>query len=81
MVNWRRDLGLAVRQARIKRGWSQEVLAEEAGVHRTYISKFEQGGRNPSLSTLEDLADALGIPLMELFRSADRASKRRKKGK
>jgi transcriptional regulator with XRE-family HTH domain len=60
-------LGKRVRELRTARAWSQERLAEEAGMHRTYMWGIEQGARNPSLRHLSRLADALGIPLQTLF--------------
>jgi len=60
-------LGKRVRELRTARTWSQERLAEEAGMHRTYMWGIEQGARNPSLRHLSRLADALGIPLRTLF--------------
>jgi len=51
----------------MKRGWSQERLAEEAGIHRVYLAGIELAQRNPSLKNLENLAKALGIPLPKLF--------------
>jgi transcriptional regulator with XRE-family HTH domain len=53
----------------MKRGWSQERLAEEAGIHRVYLAGIELAQRNPSLKNLENLAKALGIPLSKLFES------------
>jgi transcriptional regulator with XRE-family HTH domain len=52
--------GERVRARRKKRGWSQERLAEECGLHATYISDIEQGRRNPSLYNVLRLAAALG---------------------
>jgi transcriptional regulator with XRE-family HTH domain len=43
------------------RGWSQERLGFEAGIHRTYISDLERGARNPSILLLEKLAGPLGV--------------------
>lgn len=57
----RRQLGLNVREIRDKRGWSQEELAFESGLHRTYISGIERGARNPTVLVLEQLASALGV--------------------
>jgi len=62
-----KSLGRRVRELRTARAWSQERLAEEAGMHRTYMWGIEQGTRNPSLRHLSRLADALGIPLQSLF--------------
>jgi transcriptional regulator with XRE-family HTH domain len=51
--------GQVVRRARQELGVSQEELAARAGLHRTYISLLERGLRNPSLSVITQLADAL----------------------
>jgi transcriptional regulator with XRE-family HTH domain len=60
-------LGKRVRDLRITKGWSQERLADEAGMHRTYMWGIEQGVRNPSLRHLNRLATALAVPLAALF--------------
>ena len=60
-------LGKRVRQLRQGRGWSQEHLADEAGMHRTYMWGIERGVRNPSLRHLTQLADALGVSIASLF--------------
>jgi transcriptional regulator with XRE-family HTH domain len=60
-------LGRRIRQLRTDKGWSQERLAEEAGMHRTYMWGIEQGMRNPSVRHLIRLADALEIPVKGLF--------------
>jgi transcriptional regulator with XRE-family HTH domain len=54
---------LRIRQAR---RLSQESLAERAGIHRTQISLFETGQRQPLLETLIRLAGALEVPLPAL---------------
>ena len=60
-------LGKRVRQLRQDRGWSQERLAEEASMHRTYMWGIERGVRNPSLRHLTNIAEALGVTLAALF--------------
>jgi transcriptional regulator with XRE-family HTH domain len=62
-------LAQRIRQLRAKKGWSQERLAEGAGIHRVYLAGIERGRRNPSLRNLENLAGALGISLAKLFES------------
>lgn len=62
-----KSLGKRVRALRTAHEWSQERLAEEAGMHRTYMWGIEQGTRNPSLRHLSRLADALGVSLQALF--------------
>ncbi|TDI19964.1 MAG: XRE family transcriptional regulator [Acidobacteria bacterium] len=48
-------------------GWSQERLAEQADLDRSYIAGIEVGARNPSLRALDQLAAALSVRLSELF--------------
>jgi len=60
-------LARRIRHLRTKRGWSQERLAEEAGIHRVYLAGIELAQRNPSLRNLENLARALGVTLTKLF--------------
>ena len=57
-----------MRQLREAKGWSQEDFAEVAQLHRTYVSGIERGRRNPTLTVLERIAKALGIPLENLLR-------------
>jgi transcriptional regulator with XRE-family HTH domain len=59
--------GFAVKQRRQELGISQEVLAERAGLHRTYIGDIERGARNVSLENIEKLAKALQVPISDLF--------------
>jgi transcriptional regulator with XRE-family HTH domain len=60
-------LGRRVRSLRTAQAWSQERLAEEADLDRSYIAGIEVGARNPSLKALERLAGALAVRLAELF--------------
>jgi transcriptional regulator with XRE-family HTH domain len=55
------------REARMKIGLSQEDLADQAEVHRTYVSQVERGVTNPSIDSMEKLAKALNKPLFELL--------------
>ncbi|RYH66103.1 MAG: XRE family transcriptional regulator [Alcaligenaceae bacterium] len=52
---------------RQKRNWSQEALAHEAGLHRTFIAHVERQGRNISLDNLEKLAIALEVRVTRLL--------------
>jgi transcriptional regulator with XRE-family HTH domain len=56
-----------VRRLRIAAGLSQEVLAQRAELHRTYVSSVERGERNVSLKNIFRLAEALGIDPRELL--------------
>jgi transcriptional regulator with XRE-family HTH domain len=62
----RRQLGLNVQRLRRARGWSQEEFAERAGLHRTYISGVERGVRNPTITIVGRLAEALEATIGEL---------------
>ena len=59
--------GVRVRNARLTLGLSQEKLALDCGLDRTYISSVERGKRNVSLINIHKLAGALGIPATELL--------------
>jgi transcriptional regulator with XRE-family HTH domain len=63
----RRRVGLNVRKFRGELGLSQEQLAFDAGLHRTYISGVERGVRNPTVTVLEQVAVALGVPAARLL--------------
>ena len=58
----RKQVGRNVRRYRLERNWSQEQLAFEASIHQTYLSGVENGTRNPTITVLKKLADALGVP-------------------
>ena len=60
-------LGNAIKQKRSALGISQEELAARAGLHRTYVSEVERGERNPSIASVEKLAQALEISMTSLF--------------
>ena len=60
-------LGMNLFRIRTERGWTQEELAYEAGLHRTYISQVEKGTRNVSVDTVECIVAALEIDVRELF--------------
>lgn len=66
------SLGANLKRIRIAANKSQEELAVEAEVDRTYISSIERGAANPSILTLADISFALNISLAELFESVDR---------
>jgi transcriptional regulator with XRE-family HTH domain len=66
-----RAFGLALRQERERVGVSQDVLADLAGLHRTYIGSVERGERNLSLKNIAAIARALGIPACKLIEHAE----------
>ena len=56
-----------IRRLRQERNISQEKLALEAELHRTYISQLERGLKSPSLKTVYKISKVLGTPLPELM--------------
>lgn len=64
----RKVLGRAVREHRTALGWSQEALAERAGLHWTYIGGIERGERNVALLNITAIARALAVKPADLLR-------------
>jgi transcriptional regulator with XRE-family HTH domain len=56
-----------LRRLRVNRSLSQENLAADAGIDRTYVSRLERGLENPTVAMLEQLADALDATIVEFF--------------
>ncbi len=73
----RKRVGINLKRLRQDRGRSQEALAFESGLHRTYISGVERGVRNPTVRVLEEIAKALKVPAAELLEKAPRGKKAR----
>ncbi len=62
-----RKVGDRVREIRVKRGLSQEELAHNAGLDRSYMSGIERGVRNATVLKLQSVARALKVPVRELL--------------
>ena len=62
----RQRVGRNLKKYRKEAGFSQEGLALECGLHRTYVSGVERGVRNPTVVVLEQIAKPLGIPSWRL---------------
>jgi transcriptional regulator with XRE-family HTH domain len=62
----------ALRAKRFSLGLSQELLAEKAGLHPTYIGLIERGKRSPTLRVAQRLAQALGCDLSALLKVPSR---------
>lgn len=56
-----------LRRLRQAKGWSQEELAHQADIHRTYVSDLERCARNPSIVIIERLAKAFNVKMGELL--------------
>lgn len=65
-MDMRKLVGRNVRRIRIEKGLTQEQLAERAGVSQFYISLLENGGRNPTVVSLWELSQALGVSHVDL---------------
>ena len=65
----RRKIGERLRELRARAGISsQEALANEAGVHRTYVGRLERGESGVTVETLTAILAALDVSLREFFR-------------
>jgi len=63
----KKKFGEKVRKLRLERGLSQEALANEANLDRTYIPGIEKGERNVSITVIEKLAIALKVEIWDFF--------------
>ena len=68
LASAREVLALNLIRQRAARGWSQEALAFEAGLHRTFVAHVERQARNISLDNLERLALALELRPYQLLK-------------
>ena len=73
----RKRVGVKLKRLRRDSGLSQEGLAFESGLHRTYISGVERGVRNPTVLVLEKIAVALKVPAAKLLEETPRRKKSR----
>ncbi len=62
-------VGMRIRELRLVKGFSQEALADEAGVHRTYMGSVERGERNISLDNIVKIARALKVAPSSLLQT------------
>lgn len=62
-----KKFGLKLKLERLKRGLSQEKLAEEADLNASYISQIERAKQNITLSNIKSIADVLGVSLSEIL--------------
>ncbi len=67
-----RGLGQEVRDRRLREEMSQELLAEQAGVHTNVVGRLERGTYNPTVLTLAAIALKLNASLEEIFAGAAR---------
>lgn len=61
------SFGMALREARLASGQSQEALAHKVGLDRTFVSATECGRKNPTLVSILRLCEGIGISPSELL--------------
>jgi XRE family transcriptional regulator, regulator of sulfur utilization len=61
-------LGNRIRALRKSKKWTQEELGKKADTSYKFLGEIERGVQNPSFSILVKIANALGVPLYDLFR-------------
>ncbi len=66
-MNIKRKIGLRIKELRNEKNFSQETLAGEANLDRTYINSVENGKRNISIENIEKISKALNCNLQEFF--------------
>lgn len=71
------SFGLTVRRLREGRGWSQEQLAGQANLNRSYVGEIERGQVIVSLVTIQKLSGALGLSGAALMLQSEQASSAR----
>lgn len=70
-MNLQRKFGLVIKELRLEKGLSQESLANQSDIDRTYISDIEKGERNISLKIIAQLSKTLQISLSGLFKKIE----------
>lgn len=76
-INIRHQFGARIKELRAATGLSQEAFADKCGFARSYMSRIERGGANPSIDAIEVLAVALGVQIRDLFTDAPVKLKKR----
>lgn len=70
-MNVRTRIGWNIRQLRVDLGLSQERLALESGIDRSYVGRVERGEENVTLDTMQAFAAALGVDVSALLKEID----------
>ncbi len=70
-MDMRKIVGENVRHARLSAGMTQEMLSERSGFSQQYLSDLERGERNPTIVTIFEIAQALGVSHESLVRSGE----------
>jgi transcriptional regulator with XRE-family HTH domain len=72
-------VGRNLLKIRLEKGLSQEELAARAGFNQHYISEMEAGKRNPTITSLYEIAEGLGVEPVELVKFTEGAKPKRRK--
>jgi transcriptional regulator with XRE-family HTH domain len=75
-MNGRSLVARNLRRIRVAKGVSQERLALDSDIDRSYLGGIEREAENPTVDLLERLAGTLGVPLAELFAEAGRVERK-----
>lgn len=68
MKNVEIQIGKKIKDLRLKKGFSQEKLAELSNLHRTYIGMVERGERSITVKKLNQILESLDLTLEDFFR-------------
>ena len=72
MGEFNTKIGAEIRVIRKKRGWTLQVLGDECGLSRSYLSQMETGSCAIPIDTLQIIADALGVKVSTVVRRAEK---------
>lgn len=61
------DIGKAIKEYRVSKGFKQNEFAEKCNLTQAYLSKIESNHKEPTLSVLKTIAQTLSVPLPVLF--------------
>jgi transcriptional regulator with XRE-family HTH domain len=61
------ELGARIRTLRVDRGWTLDELASRSGLSKSYLSRLEEGDRQPSIAAMLSIATAYGLAINDLF--------------
>lgn len=68
MSNPAKKLGQNIKKIRLVKGMTQGDLCRKLELDRAYMSNIESGKKNPTLSTITNIAKALGVSVNELLK-------------
>ncbi len=74
-MDMRKLVGRNFARLRREKDLTQEQIEERSGISQQYLSGLERGQRNPTVITLYELAQALGVDHIELVRPSDEDAK------